>query len=163
MDGERMRVFIDTREHQRAIRKIQQTFDRRGVIWRSTKLFVGDYQRIDNPLLVIDRKQNLLEVAQNVCLDHDRFIRELNRAREMGIHLVFLVEHSASVRTLDDVRRWVNPRLKVSPLAMSGERLHKVLTTISAKYDTEFRFCSKAETGDRIIQILQEGGCCRDR
>lgn len=157
-----MKIFIDSREHKNAIKKICSTFDRRGVIWRSTKLYVGDYQSVEHPSIVVDRKQNLLEVAQNVCQDHDRFIRELVRANEMGIHLVFLVEHSATIKTLDDVKNWVNPRLKQSPLAMSGERLHKILTAISAKYDTEFLFCAKNETGDRIIEILK-GGVLDDR
>ena len=153
-----LKVFIDTREKERAIRKICATFDRRGVIYRSTKLYVGDYQRIDNAQLVIDRKQNLLEVSQNVCQQHDRFIREIQRANDMDIRLVFLIEHGPGIRTLDDVQSWINPRLKESPLAMSGPRLHKILTTIGNRYGVRWEFCMKAETGDRIIDILTEGG-----
>jgi len=151
-----MTVFIDTREKARAIKKIIETFDRRGVTHISTKLYVGDYQRLDNPMIVVDRKQNLLEVAQNVCQDHKRFKDELLRAQAAGIHLVFLVEHGGQIHSLEDVRGWINPRLRTSPMAMSGERLYKILTTMSKTYDCEFRFCSKAQTGDRIIEILNE-------
>ena len=107
-------------------------------------------------MVVVDRKQNLLEVAQNVCQDHKRFKAELIRAKEAGIHIVFLVEHGRSVRSLEDVKAWVNPRLKTSPLAMSGERLYKILTTMQQTYGCEFQFCTKAETGDRILEILNE-------
>ena len=151
-----MTIFIDTREKARAIQKIIEAFDRHGVTHVSNKLYVGDYQRLDNPMVVVDRKQNLLEVAQNVCQDHKRFKAELIRAKEAGIHIVFLVEHGRSVRSLEDVKAWVNPRLKTSPLAMSGERLYKILTTMQQTYGCEFQFCTKAETGDRILEILNE-------
>ncbi|MGN1130866.1 MAG: hypothetical protein ACI4Q8_05885, partial [Ruminococcus sp.] len=101
-------------------------------------------------------KQNLLEVCSNVCQQHKRFIEELNRANRLGIRLVFLVEHSPNIKSLEDVKSWVNPRLKESPLAVSGERLYKILSTMEKTYDTKFYFCSKAETGQRIIELLQE-------
>lgn len=152
-----MTVFVDSREKARAIKKILETFDRRGVKHISNKLYVGDYQNIENPMIVVDRKQNLFEISSNVCQDHERFIAEIKRANEAGIHLVFLIEHGRGICTLNDVKKWINPRLKDSPLAMSGERLHKILSTISQHYGCEFRFCSKNETGDEIIRILSEG------
>ena len=54
-----MDIQIDTREKQRAIRKILKTFDDNGVKHFSSKLLVGDYMSLDNPRLIIDRKQNL--------------------------------------------------------------------------------------------------------
>ena len=63
-----MTVIIDTREKARAIRKIISTFDRCGVPHVSSKLWVGDYARLDSQLTVIDRKQNLNELAGNICL-----------------------------------------------------------------------------------------------
>ena len=149
-----MNIFVDTREKQRAIKKIVAEFERRNVRYAGTKLFVGDYQRTDNSLLVIDRKQNLLEVCVNVGKDRERFIRELKRASEMGVKIIFLVEHGKDINSLEDVRKWQNPRLKDSPLALSGERLYKILSTLSKSYGCEFQFCQKNETGARIIQLL---------
>lgn len=108
----------------------------------------------DNPRLVIDRKQSLSEVCQNVCQDHARFKRELERAMEYEIKLVFLVEHGGHIKTLEDVKDWKNPRLKEHPLAMSGERLYKVMLTMQNKYGIEWLFCDKRCTGKRIIEIL---------
>lgn len=150
-----MEIQIDTREKQRAVVKILEEFDRQGVKHVSSKLYVGDYMSFDNPRLIIDRKQNLFEVCNNVCQQHDRFITEIKKANDIGIKLIFLVEHGGKIKTLDDVAEWNNPRLKTSPLAVSGQRLHKILSTISKNYNVEFLFCDKRNTGKRIIELLQ--------
>lgn len=122
-----------------------------------SKLFVGDVSLLNDQSVSIDLKRNLQEVCQNVCQDHARFRRELERAMEYGIKLVFLVEHGGSIKSLEDVQNWKNPRLKDHPLAMSGERLYKVMLTMQNKYGIEWQFCDKRCTGKRIIEIL--GGC----
>ncbi|MBQ1759364.1 MAG: hypothetical protein IIZ94_06755, partial [Prevotella sp.] len=95
------------------------------------------------------------EVCNNVVQDHKRFCAELERANKYGIKVIVLVEHSKNIKTLSDVQHWVNPRLKVSPLAVSGERLYKILLAISKKYNVDFQFCTKQETGKRIIELLK--------
>ena len=47
-------------------KKILEEFDRQGVKHPISKLMVGDYMNYDNPRLIIDRKQSLLEVCSNV-------------------------------------------------------------------------------------------------
>ena len=112
---------------------------------------------LDNPRTVIDRKQNLLEICGNVCQQHERFINELKRANDNGIKVIILCEHGGNVRELTDVRNWVNPRLKTSPKAVSGQQLYKTLLTISLKYDVDFVFCRKSETAAKIIELLEAG------
>lgn len=150
-----MVIQIDSREHGHAIQKIIAEFDRQGVKWFVSKLPQADYMSLDNPKLLIDRKQNLNELCSNVVQDHKRFRAELLRAQEYGQHIIVLVEHSKNIRTLEDVIHWVNPRLKVSPLAVSGERLYKILSAMSKTYDVEFRFCTKEQTGSKIIELLK--------
>jgi hypothetical protein len=147
-------IQVDSREKAKAIKKILAEFDARGVNYYISKLYCGDYQNLDNPRLVIDRKQNLSELCSNVCQSHERFRRELLRANEAGIKVVILCEHGQGIETLDDVIFWQNPRRKKSPKATSGEVLYSILRTIQRKYDTEFLFCDKSETGRRIIEIL---------
>lgn len=149
-----MTIQIDTREKQKAIKKILAEFDNSGVKHISSKLYVGDYMSLDNPRLIIDRKKDLLELCGNVCQQHKRFINELQRAGDAGIKLIVLCEHGDGIKRLEDVNRWYNPRLRVSPLAVSGQRLFKILYSISAKYGVDFMFCSKNETGRKIIEIL---------
>ena len=154
-----MVIQIDSREKQRAIEKIKDYFDRSGIKHISSKLYVGDYMSLDNPKLIIDRKQNLLELAGNLCQEHKRFTAELIRAKEAGIHIIILCEHGGKIQTLEDVKNWQNPRLKDHPLAMSGERMHKVMSTMqnSDKYSVEFQFCDKRSTGRRIVELLAGG------
>lgn len=149
-------IQIDSREKARAIQKILACFDSQGEKYFISKLPVGDYMSFDNPRLIVDRKQNLLELCSNVCQQHKRFISEIKRANDMEIKLIFLCEHSPYVKSLKDVEAWNNPRLKKSPLAVSGERLYKILSTLQKNYDVEFLFCSKANTGREILRLLGE-------
>lgn len=148
-------IMVDTREHQHAIRKIIEQLEAAGYRTVFTKLYVGDYQKVSNGLLVVDRKQNLNELAGNVCQQHERFRAEMIRAKEAGIRLVILCEHSRSITCLEDVALWKNPRLKENPDSITGEKLYKILKTMSEKYGVEFQFCDKLHTGERIIEILE--------
>lgn len=153
-----MTIQIDSREKTKAIRKIISEFDKQNIQHFVSKLPCGDYCDLDNARFCIDRKQNLNELVSNVCQQHKRFSEELSRANKLGIKLVFLVEHSKDIQTLKDVKNWINPRLETSPFAISGERLYKILLTIEYKYNTKFYFCSKTETGKKIIELLKAGG-----
>ena len=153
----KLTVLMDTREKPKAVQTIMKQFEAAGVRVIRTKLWVADYQLFDNPHLVVDRKQSLSELCNNVVQDHKRFRDELIRAQEVGISVVVLVEHGGGIKSLEDVPNWVNPRLKVSPLAVSGERLYKILKAMEYTYKVRFEFCTKAQTGKRILEILTEG------
>ena len=150
-----MVIQVDSREKDRAIKKILAEFDRQGVKHPVSKLLVGDYMNYDNPRLIVDRKQNLSEVCSNVCQGHERFRRELTRAKENEIRLVVLVEHGKGIRSLEDVIWWVNPR---GGKSMQGEVLYRVMKTQERKYGIRYVFCDKAQTGKRIIELLSGGG-----
>ena len=150
-----MGIQIDSREKARAIRNIIKTFDDNGVKHFSSKLLVGDYMSLDNPRLIIDRKQNLQEL----------------KAIEAGIQLVILVEHGPEINCLEDVWFWKNPRKHevrwrvvngkkekyvVSAKAVDGNQLYKSLCTIRDRYNVRFEFCEKKDTGKRILEILSD-------
>lgn len=166
-----MIIQIDSREKAKAIRKILAEFDRQSVQYISSKLYVGDYMNYDNPRLIVDRKQNLSELCGNVCQQHERFRRELLRAQENGIQLVFLVEHGADIKSLEDVYFWKNPRkyrviwrtvngkkvkTVASKKAVDGAQLYKSLCTIRDRYGAQFYFCTKNDTGRKILEILSD-------
>lgn len=172
-----MDIQIDTREKQRAIRKIIKTFDDNGVKHFSSKLLVGDYMSLDNPRLIIDRKQSLQELCGNVCQQHERFKRELIKAIEASIQLVVLVEHGPDIRCLEDVWFWQNPRKHevkwrmvngkkekyvVSAKAVDGKQLYKSLCTIRDRYHVRFEFCETKDTGKEIIRLLSGGAVFLD-
>jgi hypothetical protein len=180
-----MEIQIDSREHAKAIKDIVAEFDRQGINHFPSKLWVGDYQSLDNARLCIDRKQNLTELCGNVCQQHERFKAELVRAQKTKVKLIVLCEHGGAIKSMEDIKGWHNPRqfkyeqriraqfgirkdldfaeevadlkshgAKVQPPPTSGEQLYKMLSTISEKYNVDFLFCNKKETGRRIIEIL---------
>jgi len=151
-------IIVDTREKPRAIRKILAEFDRQGVEYVRRALNFADYADPARlPGIVIDRKQNLLEVCGNVVQGRPRFVREIERCNRAGCRLVVLIEHGGQIRKLEDVIRWNNPRLKESPMAVSGERLFRIMKAMEGYYGIEWQFCDKRCTGKRIIEILEGG------
>lgn len=164
-----MQIQVDTREHAKEWERIQQQFDAAGIQYFRSKMFVGDYQSLDNPRLVIDRKKDLQELCGNVCQQHERFKAELVRAVEQGIKIVVLCEHGTDIKRIEDVYFWENPRKHqvrwktvdgkrvktvLSEKAVDGCQLYKSLCTIRDRYNVSFVFCTKEETGKRIIEIL---------
>ena len=150
-----MVIIVDTREKPRAIVNILAEFDRQGVKYVRRALNFADYFNPDRPDVIIDRKQNLLEVAGNVVQGRARFIREIERCNRAGCHMIVLIEHSPRIRKLEDVIGWKNPRLKVSPLAVSGDRLFRIMKAMEIKFGIEWQFCGKQQTGKRIIELLR--------
>ena len=159
-----MTLIVDTREKPRAIVKILTEFSRQGVKVVRRALNFADYWNPENPKVIIDRKQNLQEVVMNVTDYSDprkglkRFKRELIRCNRAGCRMIILVEHGGRIHGIEDVMHWKNPRLKVSPYAISGERLYKKMKAMESYYGIEWKFCSKGQTGKKIIELLEVKG-----
>lgn len=149
-----MTIQIDSREHKWELARIQRQLTALGCKTIVSKLYVGDYQSLDNPRLVIDRKKDLQEICGNVTQQHERFQRELLRAQEAEIQLIILIEHGDDIQTLEDVYFWDNPRLSKSPKATTGKSLYRLLCTIRDRYNVRFEFCTKRETGQKIMELL---------
>lgn len=162
-------IQVDTREHKSEWDRIQKQFDDLGAKYFRSKLFCGDYQSLDNARLVIDRKKDLQELCGNVCQQHERFKAEIIRAMQNGIKVVILCEHGHDIKSLEDVYFWQNPRKHrivwktvngqrvktvVSEKAVDGNQLYKSLCTIRDRYNVDFAFCAKEETGRKIVEIL---------
>lgn len=169
-----MIIQVDSREKDN--KYIIDYFDSIGQPYRTgEKLMCGDYSDIVNHSICIDKKSSgsgLLEIAQNVCQDHARFIAEIVRANECGIRLIFLIQEE-EVDCLEDVEKWQNPRFlkwikikncqavgkmknykinKIPPI--NGKQLYKALSTIKEKYGCEYVFAKKEEMGKMIINLL---------
>lgn len=164
-----MNIQMDSREHEGERKRISKQFDELGVKYFRSKLYVGDYQSMDNARLVIDRKKDLQELCGNVCQQHERFKAELIRAMEQGIKIVILCEHGPDIKSIEDVWFWQNPRKHkviwktvngqrvrtvMSDKAVDGNQLYKSLCTIRDRYNVDFVFCNKEETGRKIVEIL---------
>ena len=105
-----MIIQIDSREKQKAIKNIIKEFDKREIQHITSKMYVGDYCDLMNPLVIIDRKQNIAEIAQNATSGHDRFKRELIRLDEMGAKMYILIEQDKidgkKIEPIEDIMMW---------------------------------------------------------
>ena len=113
----------------------------------------------NNPGLVIDRKQNIAELAKNCTSERIRFRAELERAKAAGAKLIILVEQNRfkdrgewiHVEEISDLMLWSNPNTTIR-----GEKIFRVLSSWCSKYDLEVRFCDKRSTGRQILEILYD-------
>ncbi|MBQ1508466.1 MAG: ERCC4 domain-containing protein [Erysipelotrichaceae bacterium] len=155
-----MIIEIDTREKPKAIEKIIDYFQQNEIKYIRSKLYYGDYRIMESPLLVIDRKQNIAELAKNCTVDHKRFRAELERCKDVGGQLVILVEQNVysdrgnkvRVKDISDLMLWSSPHTTIR-----GEQVFRVLASWCARYPVRVEFCEKRCTGKRIIEILKEG------
>lgn len=147
-----MIIQVDTREQK--FEHVTNFFDEHNIKWVKSKCIVGDYWNLDNPKIVVDRKKDLQEVAGNVCQQHDRFVRELELANDLGIKLIVLIEEN-SIKSLQDVPKWYNWRRRKNPKAITGKTLWKIMSTMQDKYGVEWRFTTKNNCGKDIIKILE--------
>ena len=150
-----MIIQIDSREKARAIEKILREFDKQGVKHISSKLYAGDYIDMEHPLLIIDRKQNIREIASNVTSEHKRFKAELEKVKEIGAKMIILIEEDTidgkPIESLEDIMLW---KPKPGQGTVSGMRVYKILANWVRVYPLEVQFCNKRHTGKRIIEIL---------
>jgi ribosome-associated protein len=169
-----MILLEDTRNQPGKHDTKNRYFSEHGIEVRRTKLYVGDYTLPTDQSICIDTKKDIQELIGDICgKSHERFRDECIRAQEAGAKLIILVENEAgyvdhkrtiyneTVRSVNDLFSWVNPRLFIwkggkqkYPTATKGEVLAKCCITMQEKYGVEFQFCSPAESGERILSIL---------
>lgn len=150
-------LLIDTREKPKAIQGIIKTLDEARIPHASTKLLFGDYMDYNRPSIVIDRKQNIAELAKNCTREHDRFRAELDRAKAANARLIILVEQNRykdrdkwiHVESIEDIMLWSSPHTTIR-----GEKVFRVLRAWMSKYDIDVLFCDKRQTGRRILEII---------
>lgn len=148
-----MVIIEDTRNKPDKNAHIKEQLESLGYNVMRSKLLVGDYTFATNQSICIDTKKDLLELCGNVTGDHKRFRDECERAREAGIQLIILVADD-NIENLSGVFSWKNPRRFYSKKATTGRTLGKILYNMRDKYDVQFEFCKREDTGKRIVELL---------
>lgn len=146
-----MILIEDTRNQIGKHKTLNDKLNSLGVAVVRSKLYVGDYARIDDLTTCIDTKKDWVEVAGNICgKQHDRFRAECMRAKDAGIRLVILVEEEIPIE------QWKSPRKRNGRLIsqVSNTVLSKAMKTMAEKYGVEFKNCSKQYTAQTIIELL---------
>ena len=101
-------------------------------------------------------EQTIAELAKNCTSDHERFRRELERARLYGARLVVLVEQNrykdrgqwVQVRSIRDLLLWESPHTMVR-----GEKVYRVLASWTAKYPLRVMFCDKRQERPQFFAV----------
>lgn len=168
-----MIVQQDTREKTKKHDFVLKVFEQNQIKVVRSKLYVGDYTRLDNQTICIDTKQDLQELYSNVILSNTRFKTECTKAMAAGIQLIILTADD-EIASVADVHKWKNPRrekwfmvsnaqqrgkmlrykIATKPPA-SSDQLQKALETMSERYGVQFLFCPKQNVGEKIIELLK--------
>lgn len=147
-------IQIDTREKENG--EVINYFDKIYQKYFVSKLYSGDYLDINSGNVVIDLKADLVELANNLTKQHERFKREIKRAKsEMGCRFVVLIRED--LKSLEDVKSWESPKRKNGkPLTqVKGETLYAIMKTMQIRYGVEWKFCNRDNAGEKILEILK--------
>lgn len=146
-------IIEDTRQKKDKHIVKNESFRSLGVEVLRRSLPFGDYAY--PPAIAVDTKENMQEIAMDLCAEHERFRNECILAQKAGSQLYILVETEwDDIRSIDDVHLWYNPRLIVTRRAITGSTLEKTMKTMRDKYGVKFMFCRPEEAAEIIIKIL---------
>lgn len=116
-----------------------------------SKLETGDYMVFNDYTTIIDKKDGLLEVANNLChtKEHERVLKEIKKAKDLGCkRFIFLIQDD-SIKTIEDIKNWKSKYTKVS-----GETLLKIMKTMQERYKIRFIITSKNNIANKIMELL---------
>ena len=153
-----MVILVDTRE--RPGREFEKRSEGFCCPFERVKLDFGDYscaftnlhgvrERLDH-VVAIERKMDANELGLCFGRERARFVREFERAKEVGARLYLLVEDETwekiyAGRYGTDAKF----RCRIKPKAMTSS-----LHAWSTRYDLQLRFCKRETTGRLIKDIL---------
>ena len=146
-----MVLLEDTRNKVGKHKNIKAYCDRHNIEIVRQCLSVGDYMLPDGNVSV-DTKENLEEISRNLMNHNDssRFWNEIRRSKELGIKLIILVEAGPAYKSINDIARW-----KSKYSGVTGRSLIEAMIRCEFSYGTIFKFCSKASTAKRILELLE--------
>lgn len=146
---------MDTREKLHKKTHILNYFKRHNIEVERIKLNVGDYCIKGKEKIVIDLKQNLLEIANNFFCDKVRFEAECMRAKANDIQLIFLIEEQCDK---DKLLKWRSPTDVNGKrfLNVYGWQIYNEMKRYAKLFNVKFRFCHKLGTGRKVIELLTQ-------
>ena len=151
------KILIDTREQPS--KRAEARYKSFGVPYQKATLSYGDYTYnaqlpdgryiVDSsvtvePLIAIERKMNLDELAQCFTHSRDRFEREFERARSNNSRIYLLVENASWENLLNG-----KYRSKFNANAFKAS-----VIAWQIRYDLQLIFCKEETSGQLIKEIL---------
>ena len=171
-------IYEDTRQQAGKHNGKHAWWSSHGIEIVRKKLDFGDYMT-DASNVSVDTKRSIMEVAANVGRDHDRVVREVERARQEGYRLIFLIEASSGSKPyecVEDLATWTNQacrrcihyRTSVCtpsevhrfrciaghPKPIQGGTMVKIMRAMEREHGCVFEFCAPAGSARRICELL---------
>ena len=151
-----MFIIEDTRQKKEKHENKHRYWVGSGTPWIRSGLPFGDYWAA--PDVAVDTKQDIKEVAVNLCgngKERKRFRDECDKAKTAGCMLVFLIEdkHYTDIDDLFGERIWIHDG-RIIP----GDSIAQEMYSLQERFGVRFRFCSPADAGRMVVEILEEGG-----
>lgn len=114
----------------------------------------GDYA--PSPKVAVDTKQDVSEIAYNMCgpaKEKIRFRNECTEALNANCKLFFLIEdnHYSLIDDLYGQKIYLHNKQIIS-----GDQLATAMHIMTERYGCEFLFCKSSEAGQKIIELLEK-------
>jgi len=148
-DGEEYKILIDTRE------QLPLKFKNRGTQIMTLKF--GDYafnSRSASCNCYIERK-NLSDFIGTMSGGYERFIKEIERAREAEAHLVVLVEDTLQNAMSFPYLPHISKKIKATPEFI----FHRVRSLIQSYPTLQFLFVQGRKESSRVVEKIFTSGC----
>ena len=154
-------IQVDTREKNR---DIAEEIKNLGYRVNVTKICSGDYRNDMYAPVIVERKQNLQELANNLTnkMNYQRLVREIDRTPTRQ-QIVFLVTQNdyisgnqlIHIDNLDDIINWYGYR----PAIHNGQNIINKITELMKNYQPgkiQIKFCEQKNTiiAREIVSIL---------
>ena len=146
-----MIIWIDSREQD--TEQSKRRYADFGVPWERGKLDFGDYSAVFTlpdgtefslkDKAVVERKMNLTECCGCFTHDRPRFMREFERAKQVGARTYLLIEEASWEKAYNG-----KYRSQMKPQALVASMLAWL-----ARYDCQIIMC-RAETSGRLIHDI---------
>jgi hypothetical protein len=167
-----MTIVQDTRQQAHKDDHVLLWFKMQGINVVRSKLYAGDYALLTDMSVVVERKKDMLEIANCICGNsHERFRNEIIRCKENNIKLYILIEDEY-IYNINGVKYYQCPRYKSNQYKVidgkkvlvhrKGEKhsqvnfetLGKAMKTMEEKYGCTFVFAKRVDFGKKVVELL---------
>lgn len=145
-------LIEDTRQKASKHKAKHEYFSESSVPLIRCALPFGDYAAA--PEIAVDTKQNIEEMALNLCgsfANKTRLRNECVAAKDAGCKLIFLIEDS---RYSDIPDLYGHPISIHNGMTISGDQLATAMHVMSQRYGCGFMFCRPEDAGRIIMELL---------
>lgn len=151
-----MHLFEDNRQKKGMHEEKHEYWQKVGCRVERMRLPFGDY--IKAPLIAVDTKRDIYEIANNIQNDHTRFRNECVMARDWGCQLIILIENLDGVDSLAKLDLWMESDehfyRRGGTKRIIGRHLAKAMQTMTKNYGVRWEFCTPNESGRRVHELL---------